>query len=153
MWCGVALVVGHKELPHTKSLLFSWRALQQQWQHCCVAHKLCHRQEVCRFLPAEQNAPDCCTLSCHGLSPLLESESGYGSAIDSWPKGLGFGTPARSVGEFSSSGSTFCADSHWVICSSPMLRQLHVKGPGHSAKNAGGRFQPRAHASYRCGFE
>ena len=48
--------------------------------------------------------------------------------------------PAGAAGEFSSSGSTFCAD-YFGIRSTPMLPQLHVKDPGHPAKSAGGRLQ------------
>ena len=32
------------------------------------------------------------------------------------------------------------------------LPQQHVKDPGHSAKNAGGRFQLNTHTHYVCGF-
>ena len=34
----------------------------------------------------------------------------------------------------------------------PVLRQQHVKDPGHSAKSAGGRMQLKRHAPYVCGF-
>ena len=47
--------------------------------------------------------------------------------------------PAGAAGEFSSPGSTFCADSYFGIRSTPVLPQQHVKDPGHSAKSAGGR--------------
>ena len=60
--------------------------------------------------------------------------------------------PAGAVGEFSSPWSTFCADFYFGICSSPVLPQLHVKDPGHSAKSAGGRLQLNMHAPYICGF-
>ena len=46
--------------------------------------------------------------------------------------------PAEVAGDFSSPGSTFCADSYFGICSTPVLLQQHVKDPGHSAKSAGG---------------
>ena len=46
--------------------------------------------------------------------------------------------PAGATGEFSSPGSTFCADSYFGIRSTPVLPQLHVKDPGQSAKSAGG---------------
>ena len=49
--------------------------------------------------------------------------------------------PAGAAGEFSSPGSIFCADSCFVIRSTPVLPLLHVKDPGHSAKGAGGRLQ------------
>ena len=42
--------------------------------------------------------------------------------------------PAGKAGEFSSPGSTFCADSYVGIRSTPVLPQYHVKDPGHSAK-------------------
>ena len=60
--------------------------------------------------------------------------------------------PAEMVGEFSSSGSTFCADSYFSICYTPVLLQQHVKDPGHSAKHASGRVQLNTHAPYICGF-
>ena len=49
------------------------------------------------------------------------------------------------AGEFSSPGSTFCADSYFGISSTPVLTQYHVKDPGHSAKSAGGRLQLNTH--------
>ena len=61
--------------------------------------------------------------------------------------------PAGAAGEFSTPGSTFCADSYFSIHSTPMLPQLHVKDPGHSAKSAGGRLQLNMHTPYLCGFE
>ena len=61
--------------------------------------------------------------------------------------------PAGAVGEFSSPGSTFCGDSYFGTCSTPVLPQYHVKDPGHSAKGAGGRLQLNTHTPYLCGFE
>ena len=58
--------------------------------------------------------------------------------------------PAGAAGEFSSPGSTFCADSYFGIRSTRVL--LHVKDPRHSAKSAGGRLQLNTHAPYVCGF-
>ena len=49
--------------------------------------------------------------------------------------------PAGAVGEFSSPGSTFCADFYFGIRSTPVLPQKHVKDPGHSAKSAHGKLQ------------
>ena len=60
--------------------------------------------------------------------------------------------PAGTAGEFSSPGSTFCADSYFGIRSTPVLPQQHVKNPGHSAKSAGGRLQLNTHTPYVCGF-
>ena len=61
--------------------------------------------------------------------------------------------PAGTAGEFSSPGSTFCADSYFGIRSTPpVLPQQHVKNPGHSAKGAGGRLQLNTHTPYVCGF-
>ena len=48
--------------------------------------------------------------------------------------------PAEAAGEFIFPELTFCADSS-VVSSTPVLRQGHVKDPGHSAKSAGGRLQ------------
>ena len=56
--------------------------------------------------------------------------------------------PAGAVGEFSSPGSTLCADSYFGICSTPVLPQKHVKDPGHSAKSAGGRLCLNTHTPY-----
>ena len=60
--------------------------------------------------------------------------------------------PAVVAREFSSPGSTFCADSYFGIRSTPVLLQWHIKDPGHSAKSAGGRLQLNTHAPYICGF-
>ena len=46
--------------------------------------------------------------------------------------------PTGAAGEFSSPGSTFCADSYFGIRFIPVLPQWHVKDPGHSVKRAGG---------------
>ena len=56
--------------------------------------------------------------------------------------------PAGAAGEFSSLGSTFCADSYFGIRSTPVLPQQHVKDPGHSAKSAGGRLKLNTRAPY-----
>ena len=40
------------------------------------------------------------------------------------------------AGEFSSPGSTSCADSYFGIHSTPLLLQYHVKDPAHSVKSA-----------------
>ena len=61
--------------------------------------------------------------------------------------------PAGSASEFSAPRSTFCADSFFGVRSTPVIPQWHVKDPGHSAKSAGGRLLPNAHAPYICGFE
>ena len=42
--------------------------------------------------------------------------------------------PAGAVGEFSSPGSTFSADTYFGIRSTPVLPQYHGNDPGHSAK-------------------
>ena len=60
--------------------------------------------------------------------------------------------PAGAAGEFSSPGSTICADSYFSIHYTPVLPQQHVKDPGHSAKSAGGRLQLNTHTPYVCGF-
>ena len=61
--------------------------------------------------------------------------------------------PAGAAGEFSSPGSTFCADSYFGIRSTPVLLLSHVKDPDHSPKSAGGRVQLKTHTPYLCGFE
>ena len=58
--------------------------------------------------------------------------------------------PAGPAGEFSSPGSTFCADSYFGIRSTLVL--LHAKDPGHFAKSAGGRLQLNTHTPYLCNF-
>ena len=65
---------------------------------------------------------------------------------------LRFQILAGAAGEFSSPGSTFCADTYFGICSTPVLPQEHVKDPGHSAKSAGSRLQLNTHTPYVCGF-
>ena len=60
---------------------------------------------------------------------------------------------AGAAGEFSSLGSTFCADSYFRIHSTPVLPQQHIKDLGHSAKSAGGRLQLNTHTPYLCGFK
>ena len=61
--------------------------------------------------------------------------------------------PAGTVGEFSSPEFSFCADSYFSIRSTPLLPQLQVKDPSHSAENADGRLQLTMHAPCFCGFE
>ena len=64
-------------------------------------------------------------------------------------------SPGRSGGSFfffSTTRSTFCADSYFGIYFTPMLPQSYVKDPGHSAKSAGGRLQLNTHAPYICDF-
>ena len=60
--------------------------------------------------------------------------------------------PAGAAGELSSPASTFVADSHFGIRSTPVLPQQRVKDPGHSAESAGGRLQLNTHTPYVCGF-
>ena len=56
------------------------------------------------------------------------------------------------MGEFSSPGLTFCADSYFSICSTPRVTAVACKDPGHPAKSAGGRLQLNTHTPYACGF-
>ena len=60
--------------------------------------------------------------------------------------------PAGAAGEFSSPGSTFCADSYFGIRSTPVLPQVARKRSGHSAKSAGGRLPLNTHTPYVCSF-
>ena len=63
------------------------------------------------------------------------------------------GGPAEAAGEFSSPGSTFCADSYVGIHSIRVIQQKqHVQDPGHSAKGASGRLKLHTHAPFVCGF-
>ena len=54
-------------------------------------------------------------------------------------KRLQIQVPEGVAGEFSSPGSTFCADSYFSISSISMLSQQDIKDPSHSYKSAGGR--------------
>ena len=56
-----------------------------------------------------------------------------------------FKSLAGAAGEFISPESTLCADSHLVSVSTPVLPQLHVKDPGHSATSVGGRLHLNTH--------
>ena len=61
--------------------------------------------------------------------------------------------PAGAAGDFSSPGSTFCADSYFGIRYSYFgYRSSTEKDPGHSAKSAGGWLQLNTHAPYVRGF-
>ena len=60
--------------------------------------------------------------------------------------------PAGAAGEFSSPGSTFCADSYFGIRFTPVLPQQHIKDPGHSAKTCRWQVQLNTHTPYVCGF-
>ena len=56
-----------------------------------------------------------------------------------WGAGLAIGRlrfrfPTGALGELSSPELTFCADSYSVSVPPPVIRQWHVKDPGHSAK-------------------
>ena len=73
-------------------------------------------------------------------------------APDSGSKRSRVRIPEGAAGEFSSQGSTFCADSYFGIRSTPVLPQKHVKDLGHSAKSAGGRLQLNTHTPYICGI-
>ena len=46
----------------------------------------------------------------------------------------------------------FSVLTYFGIRSTPVLPQQHVKGPGQSAKSAGGRLQLNMHTPYVCGF-
>ena len=61
-------------------------------------------------------------------------------------------SPCDTAGEFSSPGSTFCANTDCGIRSTPVFPQWHVTDTCHSAKSAGGRLQLNTHALYVCGF-
>ena len=53
---------------------------------------------------------------------------------------------AEEAGEFSSPGSTFCADSYFGVRFHPCVTA--IKDPGHSAKSAGGRLQLNTHTPH-----
>ena len=60
---------------------------------------------------------------------------------------------AGTAGEFSSPGSTFCADSYLRYPFHPgRVTAVARKKSGHSAKSAGGRLQLNTHTPYVCGF-
>ena len=58
---------------------------------------------------------------------------------------------AGAAGEFSSPGSTFCADS-FRYPFHPRVTAVARKRPGHSAQSAGGRLRLNTHTLYVCGF-
>ena len=60
--------------------------------------------------------------------------------------------PAGTAGEFSSPGSTFCADSYFRYPFHPRVTTVARKKSRHSAKSAGGRLQLNTHTPYVCGF-
>ena len=61
--------------------------------------------------------------------------------------------PAGTAGEFSSPGSTFCADSYFGIRSHPRVTTVaRKKIPVILPKSAGGRLQLNTHTPYVCGF-
>ena len=63
--------------------------------------------------------------------------------------------PARAAGEFSSPRSIYVLTLiSNAIRSTPVLLQYHMKDPGHSAKNAGGRLQLSTYVPSLglCGF-
>ena len=60
--------------------------------------------------------------------------------------------PGRSGGRLFFSRVDFLFGFYFGIRSTPVLPQLHVKDPGHSAKSAGGRLQLNTHTPYVCGF-
>ena len=53
--------------------------------------------------------------------------------------------PAGAAGEISFPESTKCSDSLFVVRSSPVLPQWHLKDPGYSAKSADGRLHLSMH--------
>ena len=63
-------------------------------------------------------------------------------------EGLRVRIPAGAAGEFSSPGSTLCADSYSVSVPTPVLPPWRVKDPGHSAKSAGGRLDLNMHTPW-----
>ena len=129
---------------------WEWLLLKVRWPRFTVVYpvskwdRLFLKMSCCRSLPVSFSVPDAMvtvvqtvlkwdrdSLRCHwsweggscGLNASLMIER---SRV--W-------VPAGAVGEFSSPGSTFCADSYFGICSSPMLPKilfilpkLHVAG-------------------------
>ena len=59
--------------------------------------------------------------------------------------------PVGAAREFSSPGSTFCADL-FRYPFHPHVTAVARKRSGHSAKSAGGRLQLNTNAPYVCGF-
>ena len=86
---------------------------------------------------------------CYWLQSWWHMSSEDNSVVrapDSWSKRSRVRVPAEAAGDFSFPGLTFCADFYFGIRFSPVLPQLHVKYPGHSAKSAGGRLQLNTHS-------
>ena len=87
----------------------------------------------------------------------LKSGAGMAQWLERWTRDwkVASSNPCRTAGEFSSPGSSFCADSDFGIRSTPVtvLLQQQVKDPSHSAKSAGGKLQLKCmHAPYVCDF-
>ena len=86
-----------------------------------------------------------------GHFALCYVSSGDSSVVrvsDSWLKSCRFKSLQEQWEIFFSPWSTFCADSYFGLCSTPVLPQQHVKDPGHSARSAGGRLQLNMHACH-----
>ena len=56
--------------------------------------------------------------------------------------------PAGAAGEFSSPGSSICADFQFCVRFTSGLPQQHVRDPGHSVQ-----VQINTHEPYICAFE
>ena len=84
-----------------------------------------------------------CTLNLHAWQVRVTVGAGRGAGGAQWHSS-GLVTErsrvritAEADGEISPPGSTFCVDSYFGTCSTPVLPRLHVKDPSHSAQSAG----------------
>ena len=81
---------------------------------------------------------------------LILGKTWGSESLSWWTVGLVIGRPrfrypAGAAGEFSPPELTLCAASYSVSVPPPVLPQWHLKHPGHSATNAGGRLELNTH--------
>ena len=86
---------------------------------------------------------ECCTMGLCGLGGHYSygcsvGQWGWLSGMECWSRDrkIWVQVLAGAVGDFSSPGSTSCADSYFGIRSAPVLRQYHRKDPAHSVRSA-----------------
>ena len=121
-----------EDLPHQPPFLQKWGGVE--WLPL-----LLHHQEL-----LQRHSPIQCTL-LNRWAPLGRSGQLVGKSTGLVIERLPGRIPAGAAGEFSSPELTLCIDSYSVSVPPPCYRRLHVKGPGHSAKSAGGRFHLNTH--------
>jgi len=164
----MSYVLQSGEIAHTRVhyhyYYLLWHIRFPLWKMCvlkkCV-HTTCHQgsssaaRHTKYWLQTCHSHPFLLLQNCSSISLNTQMGSRDISVVmapDSWWKGQVKIPAGAAAGEFSSPGSTFCADSYFGIHYTPVLLQQHVKDPGHSAKSAGGRLQLNTHTPLVCGF-